>query len=157
MAFGDEDFFYPTGVPLLDQYTAQQLAKQSASKRSRRRPAQQQTVAPDIGGGMNDNGWGFALGGFNTAMGASAMQGNILQNIIDDTTDAIEKENYSRVAQAREQNRMDHEKEMLAMKMGGDRDQEIEQLRAIIKELRDQLANRGGWKSASGARVISGF
>lgn len=153
MPFGDENFFYASGNPQMDAFVAQQLANQNAPKRSRKSAwVAPQGIGHPVGGNMFDNGFGAAMGGFNTAMGMSAMQGNLLQGMIDQTTDAIDKENYSRVAQAREQNRMDHEKELMAMRMGGDKDQEIKQLREIIKELRAQMARGqvsplagGGW------------
>jgi len=60
-----------------------------------------------------------------------AAQGAHLGGMINQVQDAIQRENDSRVAQAREQRRMDHEKEMKRM--------ELDAMLARIQQARGQL------------------
>ena len=79
-------------------------------------------------------------------------QGDLLLGMANQATGNIARENMSRVAQAREARRMEHERAMMAMRMGGDSDGD--QLRQIIRELQRQLQEEktrirsmpgGGW------------
>jgi len=138
--------FNSTGSPEMDEVIRQQLEHQRAIDEGR--PPKSPSSRPRGGFAtqgvpmFNDQGRAFALGGFGTAMGASAQQANTLQNMINQTTAAWSKEHDSRVAQAREMRRMQHEKDMVSLTRGVGRDQEIAQLRQLIAELRAQLARR---------------
>lgn len=59
----------------------------------------------------------FATGGFNMGQAMAAQQGGHLAGMINQTTNAISKENDSRVAQAREMQRMQHEINMKQMEL----------------------------------------
>lgn len=62
-----------------------------------------------------DQGWNNAMSASLYSAAMSGAQAQHLQGMADRATAAIAKENDSRVAQAREQRRMQHEQEMKRM------------------------------------------
>lgn len=63
------------------------------------------------------DGGNFAMGGFNMAQAMAAQQGGHLAGMINQTTEAIQRENESRVAQMREERRREHERQMKQMEI----------------------------------------
>ena len=85
---------------------------------------------------FNDQGYGFALGGFNTAGTMAGQQGAHLAGMINQTQDAIAAENQSRVAQERERRRMEHEKELMRMQLEQQRlNEEGNRIRALLASM----------------------
>lgn len=66
---------------------------------------------------FNDHGDSMALGGFNAAMQGAAEGNRNLNDIAGNVMQAFQNENESRVAQAREMRRMQHEKDMEQMRI----------------------------------------
>jgi hypothetical protein len=62
---------------------------------------------------MQNHGFDFARGGFNTAQAMAGQQGSHLAGMIGQVNKAVDSENDTRVAKARELTRMQHE---IAMK-----------------------------------------
>lgn len=83
----------------------------------------------------------FTMGGFNSAMVGAAGQNAALNGMTNDVMGAINQENQSRVAQAREDARMQHEKDLEAMR------QQTEQAKA--NALIQRLGQQGGGGSFS--------
>lgn len=85
---------------------------------------------------FNDQGRGFALGGFNMAQSMVGEQGAHLAGMINQTQNAIAAENQSRVAQERERRRMEHEKELMRLQLERQRlDSEGERIRSILASM----------------------
>lgn len=66
---------------------------------------------------FGDHGLSQAFGGFNMAQAMGGQQAGNLQGMANDVMGAINQENQSRVAQQREQQRMQHEKDLEQMRM----------------------------------------
>lgn len=79
--------------------------------------------SPSFFGGQmfSNNGSEFARGGFNTAQAMAGQQGSHLGGMIGQVQQALGDEHDSRVAQERERRRMEHEKELMRMRMEAQR------------------------------------
>ena len=84
---------------------------------------------------FGNHGAEMARSGFNMSQAMAAQQGNHLAGMINQTTDAIDKENDRRVALAAELRQMDHQKQMKQM--------ELDALLARIQEARRQVQPSG--------------
>lgn len=84
-----------------------------------------------------NDGSNFAMGGFNMAQAMAGQQGGHLAGMANQTMAAIQRENESRVAQAREATRMGHEQGMFQQQM------ELERMRLENQRQmqRDNAAN----------------
>jgi hypothetical protein len=85
--------------------------------------------------GWND-GMDFAIGGHNMAQAHAQQQGSHLAGMANQVQNALSAEHDSRVAQMREQARMEHQKELLRMQMEAKRkEQEGEMIRQILASM----------------------
>lgn len=116
----------------------QQRRRQLASDRARQQNAFRRAFATQPQG---DDMFGHpSQQGFLEYMGPGA-QGNTLQGMADQATSNIAMENQSRVSQAREARRQEHERAMMAMARNSGNDQEVARLRQLIAEMRAEMAN----------------
>lgn len=70
---------------------------------------------------FSNHGSEFARGGFNMAQAMAGQQGSHLGGMIGQVQQALGDEHDSRVAQERERRRMEHEKELMRMRMEAQR------------------------------------
>lgn len=81
----------------------------------RQEPPATRTRRTNQGGGAVAMGFPTSLFGAGAAMGGHMAQGNHLQGMANQATNALEEENRSRVAQAREARRLQHEMSLRGM------------------------------------------
>jgi hypothetical protein len=89
----------------------------------------------------------FTHGGFNSAMVGSAGNNRALQGMADMTMQAIQNENESRVAQAREQRRMEHERWKVQQQMALERYKAEQDAAQQIRQLRMLSSRSGGMQT----------
>jgi hypothetical protein len=85
---------------------------------------------------MYEDGSDFVRGGFNMAAAHNAQLGGHLAGMANQAMGAFGAEHASRVAQMREQRRMEHEKELMRMQMEAQRkEQEGQMIRQILASM----------------------
>lgn len=103
-----------------------------------RRPGGRQPVPPTVTGSgiMYEDGSDFVRGGFNMAAAHNAQLGSHLAGMANQAMGAFGAEHDSRVAQMREQRRMEHEKELMRMRLEAQRkEQEGQMIRQILASM----------------------